>query len=99
MTVPSRASSSARSAVHDFRLWPGDYEELRDEARGVVKATMEMMMSRIGALPGPSASAADPAASVKAARENMMLTLANPVPEGESREIAERPLPRLPAGE
>jgi acetyl esterase/lipase len=90
MTVSSPASSAARSAVHDFRLWPGDYEELRAEARGVVKAAMEMMMARIGALPGQSAPTADPDASVKAARENMMLTLANAVPEGESREIAGR---------
>jgi hypothetical protein len=52
MTVSSSASSAARSAVHDFRLWPGDYEELRAEARGVVKAAMEMMMARIGVFPG-----------------------------------------------
>lgn len=33
-----------------FRLWPDEYEELRDEARGVVRAAMEMTMSRTGSL-------------------------------------------------
>ena len=89
MTTSSPVSASDRSAVHGFRLWPGDYEELRDEARGVVRATMEMMSQSVG-LPGQSAPATDPVARAKAAREHMMRTLVNPAPEGESRDIAGR---------
>ena len=87
--MTTSVSASGRSAVHGFRLWPDEYEELRDEARSVVKATMEMM-SRSAALPRRAEPAADPVARARAAREDMMRNLANPVPEGESREIAGR---------
>src|SRR5262249_40563933 len=105
MTESSVVSSAGRSAVNGFRLWPDEYEELRDEARGVVEATMEIM-SRSVTLPGRAEQAADPAADpvarARAAREHMMTNLANPVPEGESRVIAGRHcrvfLPAVDAG-
>jgi acetyl esterase/lipase len=75
--------------VHGFRLWPDEYEELRAEARGVVTAAMEMMTSRTGAFAGQSVADADAAARARAARENLMATVAA-VPGGESREIAGR---------
>jgi acetyl esterase len=91
MTSSSSVGTAGQSAVQGLRLWPDEYEELREEARGVVAAGMEMM-SRSAALPGQTAPAADadPVARAKSAREDMMRNLVNPVPEGESRDIAGR---------
>jgi acetyl esterase len=90
VTSSSTVAAVGRSAaVPGLRLWPDEYEDLRDEARGVVKAGMEMM-SRSAALPGRAEPAADPVARAMAAREDMLRNLANPVPEGESRDIAGR---------
>jgi acetyl esterase/lipase len=86
---PSVTATSDRSAIQRFRLWPDEYEALRDEARGAVKAGMQTM-AQSGALPGQSVPAADPADRVKASREHLLRNLANPAPEGESREIAGR---------
>src|SRR5262245_15050711 len=84
VTASSPASATARSAAHGLRLWPDEYEELRAEARGAVKAGMEMMP-----LSAPPASITDPAARAKATRE-MLRARANPEPEGGNREIAGR---------
>jgi acetyl esterase len=86
MTTPS---SVGRPSFRGLRLWPEEYEDLREEARGAVKAGMEMM-SRSGPPPWRSETAADQAARVKAAREDLLSMVGNPVPEGESREIAGR---------
>ena len=86
MTTPSPASAPGRPAADGFRLWPDEYEELRAEARAVVRATMEMM-PQFTAHPAP---AADPVARAKADREQLARMLVNPVQEGESRDIAGR---------
>lgn len=85
MTTPSPVSAFDRPAVHGFRLWPDEYEELREEARAVVSATTKMMAQFTGEPPP-----ADPLARAKADRERLSGFLANPVPEGESRDIAGR---------
>ena len=92
---PSAVATSGVPAARRLRLWPEEYEELRGEARAVVKAAMEMMSSS-GTLPGglagdaDPAATADPAARARAAREHLTRTLTSPVPEGESRDIAGR---------
>jgi acetyl esterase len=88
LTTSSSVRASGRSAVRGFRLWPDEYEELRAEACAAVKAGMDMM-SRAGALPGQPVPATDLAARARAARE-LIRAFGNPVPEGESREIAGR---------
>jgi acetyl esterase len=85
LTTPTSAS---RPSVRGLRLWPDEYEELRAEARAVVKAAMETM-PRTSTTPGQSAPAADPAARARVARETIR-AFGNPVPEGENREIAGR---------
>jgi acetyl esterase len=86
MTTPSPASAPGRPASHGFRLWPDEYEDLRDEARAVVRATMELRPQFIAQSP----PAADPVARAKAEREQLARILVNPVPQGESRDIAGR---------
>ncbi len=46
-------SSSVGVAARGFRLWPEEYEELRDEARAVVRAAMDAMADS-GAPPAES---------------------------------------------
>jgi acetyl esterase len=82
-------SSPGRPAFPGLRLWPEEYEELREEARVAVKAGMEMM-ARSGAVPERSEPPTDPAARIRSAREDLLRMVGNPVPEGESREIAGR---------
>jgi acetyl esterase len=86
--VTTSAGTPGRSAVPGLRLWPDEYEELRDETRAAVTAAMETM-ARSGTLGGP-VSSNDPLARVRASREAMMRNLVKPVPEGEDREIAGR---------
>jgi hypothetical protein len=47
----SAAGAPARPAFRGLRLRPDEYEDLREEARGAVKAGMEMM-ARSVAVPG-----------------------------------------------
>ena len=82
-------SSPGRPAFRGLRLWPEEYEDLREEARGAVKAGMEMI-ARSGAVPARPEPATDPAARINALRENLLRMVGDPVPEGESREIAGR---------
>jgi acetyl esterase/lipase len=91
MTSSPSVSTAAESAVRGLRLWPDEYEGLREEARAAVAAGMEMM-ARTAALRGQPAPAphAGPVARAKSAREDMLRNLATPVPEGESRDIAGR---------
>jgi acetyl esterase/lipase len=81
-------SPTAAPAARGLRLWPDEYEDLRAEARAVVKAAMGAV-PRSGTASGPSARAADPAARAEAARETIR-AFGSPVPEGENREIAGR---------
>jgi acetyl esterase/lipase len=90
VTSSSSASAVVRSAARVLRLWPDEYEELRGEARDVVEAGMEMMMPRVGSFADQSVSSLDPVARARVTRENLMRTIAGPVPEGEDRDIAGR---------
>ena len=84
-------TSSSSVSTAGLRLWPDEYEGLREEARAVVVAGMEVMV-RAAAFRGQSAPAldADPVARAQSAREELLRNLASPVPEGEDRDIAGR---------
>jgi hypothetical protein len=59
-------SSPARPAFRGLRLWPEEYEDLREEARVAVKAGMEMMAGS-GAVPARPEPATDPVARITGA--------------------------------
>ncbi len=69
-----------------MRLWPDEYEDLREEARASVGELLGALEETLGAA-DPDASQAE---KVRVAREAMAGMYA-PVPEAEEREIAGRP--------
>ena len=88
LTTSPPVSVSGQSASGRLRLWPDEYEELRAEARAVVKAALDRMPSS-GGFSGQPAPDVDPAVRAKAARETIR-AFGRPVPEGETRELAGR---------
>lgn len=87
MTSASPASASDGSGPHRFRLWPDEYEKLRDEARGVVKTTVEALASTLTRADGPKLSRAE---QLKEDRDRLAGFFEKPSPEGENRDIAGR---------
>lgn len=70
-----------------MRLWPEEFEDLREEAREVIGGLLAAMAEAIGGPVDPDAPQAEKVAAARASMEDFYA----PVPEAEEREIAGRP--------